>query len=107
MLKSFLLAALLFVASTLLIAQATFGSPLPQETHSPETAQTQSSEAANTQSPESADAQSPESADTLVDVPGKKAPVVSARRSTYSQPPHPYNNAAIRRFDEELYGEGN
>jgi hypothetical protein len=116
MLKSLFLTAVLFVASTLLMAKATFSSPLPQGNPFPEAAETQSLERGNTQSLEAADA-NPDVADSpkqtaddkRVDLSNspKKAPVVLAPRSTYPQPPHPYNNAAIKKFDEELYGAGN
>ena len=116
MVKSLFLTAVLFVASTLLMAEATFSSPLPQGNPFPEAAETQSLERGNTQSLEAADA-NPDVADSpkqtaddkRVDLSNspKKAPVVLAPRSTYPQPPHPYNNAAIKKFDEELYGAGN
>lgn len=116
MLKSLFLSALLFGAMTLLIAKASFSSPLPQGTLFPEAAETQSLEKANPKFPETADANPdvPDSSkqtadDKIVDLSKspKKAPVVSAPRSTYPKPPHPYNYSQIEKFDEELYGEGN
>ena len=107
MLKSIFVAALLFVAMTLLMAETVFSSPLPEAS--------QSLEKANTEFPEAVNA----NPDTLkhpektidakkVDLSKspKKAPVVSAPRSTYSQPPAPYDYSEIEKFDEEVYGEG-
>jgi hypothetical protein len=124
MLKSLCLSVILFFASVLLVAEATLSSPLPQGTQfiaeatlsSPPPLQAQSSEKAKTQSKEAAKAKvdvlesAEKSADSNIvnsSSSSEKAPVVSASRSTYPQPPYPYDTEAIKKFDAELYGAGN
>jgi hypothetical protein len=110
-LKSFFLTILLFVASTLLIAEATLRSPLLQRTRLAEVSLssqllaqgTEFSEAANDAADVSDHPEQPAD-DTIVE--SDSSPAVSASSSTYPQPPHPYNVEAIEEFDEELYGEG-
>lgn len=116
MLKSFFLTLVLFIASALLIAEATFASPLPQKTlliaedtvssSSPQA--TQSKESSKIQVDVSNGNQQPADSETEnLNTSARKAPVVAAPRSTYPQPPDPYDMDAIEKFNEELYGEGN
>ncbi|HEY9635698.1 MAG TPA: hypothetical protein V6D14_20000 [Coleofasciculaceae cyanobacterium] len=112
MLKSIFLTAVVFVAMTLLMAQAMFSSPLPEGTQFPESVETPSLKRVNPQSPEAADAnpdvlaQPEKIADGKLSKSPKKAPVVSSVRSNSPQPPHPYDYSDIEKFDDELYGEG-
>lgn len=90
------------------MAQAVFSSPLSEGTQFPEKVETQSPETADA-NPDAPDYSEKRVKGKTVDLSKspKKAPVVSTLRSTYPQPPHPYDYSKIEKFDEELYGEGN
>ena len=101
MLKAFFLQVFQLVALTLLIAQISFSSAIAQET--------QPSEAVNTNKVDMPAPEKPTAKDskaTSTDQ-NKKTPAVSALRSAFPQPPHPYDTEAIEKFNEELYGKGN
>jgi hypothetical protein len=115
-LKSIFLTVVLFVAMTLLMAQTVFSSPLAEESQFLEVAEAHSLEQVNPQSPDAVDANPEVIEDVEKTADGEKvnlskspnkAPVVSTLRSTYPQPPHPYDYSKIEKFDEDLYGEGN
>jgi protein-disulfide isomerase len=96
MLKSLFLALVLFIASLLLIVEATFASP--QETQlqaSPEAKVEVSPD--NQQLEDNKEEQKPAPANTTV---------VKPARSSYPQPPNPYDMDAMDQFSDELYGEG-
>ncbi|HEY9651101.1 MAG TPA: hypothetical protein V6C95_10600 [Coleofasciculaceae cyanobacterium] len=110
MLQVFFRKLLRLVALTLLITQVTFtSSALAQETQPTELINPQPTELVN---PNDADVTVPDEP-TAEDkgVPpnnqAEKPPVVSTPRLTFPQPPSPYDTEAIKRFNEELYGEGN
>jgi protein-disulfide isomerase len=105
MLKSLLLTLVLFIASLLLIVETTFASPqgtqlmaeatITQSQASPEAKVKVSPD--NQQSADNKEEQKPASANT---------PVVKPTRSSYPQPPNPYNMDAMDQFSDQLYGEG-
>ncbi|MFH7026758.1 MAG: hypothetical protein ACHBN1_15440 [Heteroscytonema crispum UTEX LB 1556] len=99
MLKSLFLTLLLFIASLLLIVEATFA--IPQATQLiAETNLTQPQASPTNQQPadkEEEQKPTPTPANT---------PVVKPARSSYPQPPNPYDMDAMDQFSDELYGEG-
>lgn len=101
MLKAFFLKVFQLFALTLLIAQISFSSAIAQETQPSEAVNTNKVDVPASEKPTAKDSKA-----TPTDK-NKKAPVVSAPRSAFPQPPHPYDTEAIEKFNEELYGKGN
>lgn len=108
MLKRFLLIAVLAISLTLLIAEVTFASPLPEETQAPKPAKSESPEVVKIPGDAPVN-QKPTVDDSQSQIPSshEEKTEVSAPRLTYSTPSHPYKREVIQKFDEELYGEGN
>lgn len=103
MLKSFFFKAIQLLALTLLIAQFTCFPALAQESKSSEAVPKKSPEAVN---PSKVDV--PVSDEKIGEInKSKKAPEISAPPSKASQSTRVYDKKAIKKFDEELYGEGN
>lgn len=107
MLKKFFATVILLIASTLLIVQASFASPLLETTQlisegTPKT-QTLTSPKSPEIPVESTQQNQQSTNDEKTEV--KQTPTKVSPRLTYPRPPHPYNMEVIEKFNEELYGE--
>ena len=107
MLKSLFLTIFLFVASTLLIVEATFSSPLPLGTLFIAQANSGSPTPQETQSPKAANKNADQSECSVRTADGtcEPAPTAATTRALTPQPPAPYDREEIDQFNTELYGD--
>lgn len=102
--QKFFLSAFFSLAMTVLIAKASDSRPVPQGMQfPPENIQRPAQAKANADLPvcylQTEDGRTLDLSSLC-----QTTPVISASRSTYAEPPKVYNDAAMKAFDEQLYG---